>query len=208
MLKRAMSFKRLDAANSAGFTLVELLVSIVLIGVVGSIASAAVITATKTQRSTDSLVTARTEASKSVERISRDVRTANPLRIAQANDLTLDTLRGTTCERRRYYVDGNSRLMLSIAPFASGVKCGTSGSTPGTAVPTVIANEVAVGGAPVFSYQRWDSATSERVGVTAPVAAANVGLVDSVVISVTVPAQERAPVTVSTQVDLRNVEIQ
>lgn len=205
MLSRTGS--RAAAAQDSGFTLVELLVSIVLLGVVGAIASAAVITATKTQRSTDGVVTARTEATKSVDRMSRDLRAANPLRAAAATDVTIDTLRGSTCERRRYYVDGSNRLMLSIAPFTSGVGCGVSGATPGTATTTVIADEVSAGGTPLFSYQRWDTASAQRVAITTPVGAANLGLVDSVVVSVTVPAAPRAPVTVSTQVDLRNVEI-
>lgn len=187
--------------------MVELLVSIILLGVVGSIASAAILTATKTQRSTDGLVTARTEATKSVDRVSRDLRAANPLRAANANDVTLDTLRGSTCERRRYFVDGSSRLMLSIAPFATGTACNVAGATPGTAATTVVADAVVAGTAPVFSYQRWDTSSGQRVAVAAPVSAANLGLVDSVVISVTVPAAPRDPVTVSTQVDLRNVEI-
>jgi prepilin-type N-terminal cleavage/methylation domain-containing protein len=196
-----------DNNDDDGFTLVELLVSIILLGVVGSIASAAILTATQTQRNTDSLVTARTEATKSVERISRDLRAANPLRAAAANDVTVDTLRGTTCERRRYYVDGTNRLMLSTARFATGTACGVFGATPGAATATVIADAVATGGTPLFTYLRWDGSTSQRVAITAPVSASNLGLVDGVVINVTVPAAPRAPVTVSTQVDLRNVEI-
>jgi hypothetical protein len=81
------------------------------------------------------------------------------------------------------------------------------GATPGTATATVIADAVATGGTPLFTYLRWDGSTSQRVAITAPVSASNLGLVDGVVINVTVPAAPRAPVTVSTQVDLRNVEI-
>jgi prepilin-type N-terminal cleavage/methylation domain-containing protein len=207
MLTHGLRRRRRDGREEDGFTLVELLVSIILLGVVGSVASAAILTATQTQRSTDGLVTARTEATKAIERISRDLRVANPLRVADANDVTVDTLRGSTCERRRYYVDGANRLMLSIAPFTTGTACGVYGAVPGTATSTVIADAVVTGGTPIFSYLRWDGSTSQRVAVTAPVAASSLGLVDGVVISVTVPAAPREPVTVSTQVDLRNVEI-
>jgi prepilin-type N-terminal cleavage/methylation domain-containing protein len=193
--------------SDAGFTLVELLVSIILLGIVGSIASAAILSATKTQRSTEGWVTARTEATKAVERMSRDLRAANPLRVADANEVTLDTMRGSTCERRRYFVDASNRLVLSVAPFSSGTVCGVYGATPGAAIETPVTDEVVTGGTPVFTYLRWDSGSSQRVPLTTPASAADLRLIDAVVLNVTVPAAPREPITVSTQVDLRNVEI-
>jgi hypothetical protein len=59
----------------------------------------------------------------------------------------------------------------------------------------------------MFTYFRWNSSTGQRVQIAAPVSATDLRRVDGVVIAVTVPAPGRTPVTVTSQVDLRNVEI-
>jgi hypothetical protein len=141
-----------------------------------------------------------------VERVSRDLRAANPLRAAAATDLTVDTLRGTTCERRRYYVGADNRMMLATSRFTSGTGCNISGTTPGAATTTPVADDV-TGSTQMFTYYRWDATAGQRTAVTAPVSAADLRRVDSVVIAVTVPVPGRAPVTVTSQVDLRNVEV-
>jgi prepilin-type N-terminal cleavage/methylation domain-containing protein len=205
MLTRIRHHVRTRGSVEGGFTLVELLVVIVLIGVVGAISLAATLSALETQQTTDGLVTARNEGSKVVERVSRDARTANPLRVAEADELTLDTYRGSTCERRRYYVDGTA-LKLDVSSFASGVQCNQSGAAPGAASTTVVTPNLETSGTPLFQYLRWDAAVGERVVVAAPVASASIGTVDAVLITATVPAQDRPAVVVSSQVDLRNVE--
>jgi prepilin-type N-terminal cleavage/methylation domain-containing protein len=197
---------RADQGSDAGVTLVELLVSIILLGIVGAISSAAIITATRTQQATTGLVEARTEAARVVERVSRDLRAANPLRVAEATSVTVDTLRGGTCERRRYYVGADARMMLDVSRFASGTACNVVGANPGSVTTSSIADDV-TGSNPMFTYFRWNSTTGARVQVASPVAAADLRRVDGVVISVTVPAPGRTPVTVTSQVDLRNVEI-
>jgi hypothetical protein len=152
-------------------------------------------------------VTGRQQASQAVERMTRDLRAANPVRAADANTVTVDVTRGTTCERRRYFMQG-TELLVGVSPFGSGVACGTYGATPGTEQVSLVARGLTNDSAdPLLTYLRWDGATAARTEVAAPVPTGSLRTIDGIVVSATAEAGERPPVTVETLVDLRNVEL-
>jgi len=190
----------------AGYSLVEMLVVVVILGVVSAVVSAAIISSLRVQQVTESNVTSMAGARTAIERMSRDIRTANPLRTAQANVISFDMYYGTRCERRTYSVVAGS-LVLSRAQFAAGVRCGASGAVPGAATTsTVIKNVTNTTAAPLFRYYRWDTATKTRVESPAPVTA-GLTSVDTVRINALVSALRQGDVGVQALVDLRNVEI-
>ena len=196
-----------DSRTDAGFTLVELLVSIVILGVVSAIVSVAIISSLRTSRVAEANVLSATEARTVLERTSLDIRTADPLVAASANSITLDTFRKGQCERRTYRL-ASGQLLLDVAGFGSGVDCGVYGTTPGAVTTTVVADGLTnTTAAPLFSYYRWSSTTNTRTPVTAPVSAASLGSVDGVEVRVGIVAREQDDVELSTLVDLRNVEL-
>ena len=202
-LRARCNGKRTDG----GFSLTELLVVIVILGVVSLVVSAAIISSLRTSRVTEANVLGATEARIVLERTSLDIRTADPLRSADADSITLDTYRKGQCERRTYYLSGDE-LLLDVAPFGAGVKCGVYGSTPGAAVTSTIASGLTNDDSnPLFTYYKWDSTTEERVEVPAPVASSAVPFIDTVEIEVGIEAREQSDVGMSTVVDLRNVEV-
>jgi prepilin-type N-terminal cleavage/methylation domain-containing protein len=84
------------ARGSAGFTLVELLVVIFLLSVVGTITSASVIRGFHLQARQTSQTESLNKAKVAFERMSQEVRGANPIRIAEAQRLELLILRNDT----------------------------------------------------------------------------------------------------------------
>ena len=204
MLTRLRSSR--SGRRDAGYSLVEMLVVVVILGVVSAVVSAAIISSLRVQQVTESNVTSMAGARTAIERMSRDIRTANPLRTAQANVISFDMYYGTRCERRTYSVVAGS-LVLSRAQFAAGVRCGASGAVPGAATTsTVIRNVTNTTAAPLFRYYRWDTATKTRVESPAPVTA-GLTSVDTVRINALVSALQQGDVGVEALVDLRNVEI-
>ena len=196
-----------ESQGDAGFTLVELLVSIVILGVVSAIVSVAIISSLRTSRVAEANVLSATEARIVLERTSLDIRTADPLVSASANSITLDTYRKGQCERRTYRLV-SGQLLLDVRGFGSGVACGVYGATPGAVTTTVVADGLTnTTAAPLFRYFRWSSTTNTRTAVPAPVAAASIGQVDGVEVRVGIVAREQDDVGLSTLVDLRNVEL-
>jgi len=197
---------RRPSSDDAGYTLVEMLVVVIILGVVSAVVGAAIISSLRVQQVTESNVTSMAAARTAVERMSRDIRTANPLRTAQANLISFDMYFGTRCERRTYSVVGTS-VVLSRAQFAAGVRCRAAGAVPGAATTsTVIRNVANTTGVPLFRYYRWDTATKSRVESPAPVTG-SLSSVDTVRINALVSALRQGDVGVETLVDLRNVEL-
>lgn len=107
------------ARSDAGFTLVELLVVLVLIGVVGSIVTAGLINALQTTRTTQARIAALNELQVSAERIARELRAACPATAMGANDVTVEVVRSGTKFRHRFYVVGD-RLLHDAAELSGG----------------------------------------------------------------------------------------
>lgn len=76
-----MATKR-SRRDEAGITLVELLVVMILLGVVGGIVTTAIVTTLQSASSTQARVLALNELENALQRVSRDLRVADPLRLS------------------------------------------------------------------------------------------------------------------------------
>jgi prepilin-type N-terminal cleavage/methylation domain-containing protein len=200
--------RRASRGDDSGMTLIELLVTMIIMGVIGAVVSAGVLSAMQDQRRAQSRLDAITATQRSLERVTKDLRAADPLVAADARSVTTLVYHGTSCQQRRYYVDASNQLIQEIAKYPASTTCANKTGALGTAVSRVlIKNVVNTSAEPVFVFQRIDPAQSALVPVTTPVAATLVSLVDSVTINVKAGLKYgQQPVVVQTAVDLRNVE--
>jgi prepilin-type N-terminal cleavage/methylation domain-containing protein len=113
--------KRLQRARlegDRGFSLVELLVVIMLVGVVSTIAMNAVISGMRTTEKGNGRVAALADLQKGVERISREVRVASPIVAATASELTVTVYRGGA-KRDYTYTYGGGNLTETVVRYES-----------------------------------------------------------------------------------------
>jgi prepilin-type N-terminal cleavage/methylation domain-containing protein len=194
--------------DEAGLTLIELLVTMIIMGVISAVVTAGIITSLTDQRRERTRLDAVSGSQRVLERVTKDLRAANPLVAGDATSVTMLVYHGTACQQRRYYVNASSQLVEEIASYPASTTCLNRTGTLGTASSFVLLAKVANASTdPVFSYRRIDPAQDALVSVTAPVSAGLVQLVDSVTVSLKAGLKEnQAPVSVSTSVDLRNVE--
>jgi prepilin-type N-terminal cleavage/methylation domain-containing protein len=194
--------------DEAGLTLIELLVTMIIMGVIGAVVTAGIVTSLTDQRRERTRLDAVSGSQKVLERVTKDLRAANPLVAGDATSVTMLVYHGTACQQRRYYVNASSQLIEEIASYPASATCSTRTGTLGTTSSFLLLAKVANASTdPVFSYRRIDPAQDALVNVTAPVSAGLVQLVDSVTVSLKAGLKEnQAPVSVSTSVDLRNVE--
>jgi prepilin-type N-terminal cleavage/methylation domain-containing protein len=193
--------------GDAGFTLVELLITMVILGIVGAMTVTIVTNTLQTTRAAQERSITITQAQTALERLARDIRTADPLVVAAANDMTLDVYFRGHCERHRWYVDANAQLILSKQSWAPSDRCSTKTGSPGA-----VTSQVQLGNAGVdntnliFRYWRQNPDTS-LTEITPPVPAADRRRVDKVEVTVRgVLARQADPLVLTTSVDLRNVE--
>ena len=195
-------------SDDSGMTLIELLVAMIIMGVIGAVVSAGVISAMQDQRRAQSRLDAITATQLALERVTKDLRAADPLVAADARSVTTLVYHGTACQQRRYYVDATNQLIQEIASYPASTTWTNRTGALGTASSRVLVKSIVNTTAqPVFVYQRIDPAQAALVPVTAPVASTLVSLVDSVTINVKAGLKYgQQPVVVQTAVDLRNVE--
>ena len=77
---------RREHAGEAGFTLVELLVVLLIMGVVGGIVVRGIVSASRTTARGEARVTALTDLQKGLERVGRELRVADPLILDPGGD--------------------------------------------------------------------------------------------------------------------------
>ncbi|MEX2503369.1 MAG: hypothetical protein WD378_00880 [Egicoccus sp.] len=103
-----------------GASLVELLVVLVLVSVVGTMALNGVVTALRVSRQTEERVQAAAELQRAVERISRDVRSACPLEIIEADRVVgIVHPDGGAARRALYRHDTATRTLFSASTAAT-----------------------------------------------------------------------------------------
>jgi prepilin-type N-terminal cleavage/methylation domain-containing protein len=206
MLSRVRRHGRGDL--DSGLTLVELLVTMTIMSVIGAVVSAAVISSMQDQRREKSRLDAVSATQLAFQRISKDLRAADPLVAADARTLTVLVYHRTSCQQRRYYVDASNRLLQEVAKYPASTTCANRTGALGAASSKVLlTNVVNTAAQPVFAYRRIDPAQDALVTVTAPVSAALLPLVDTLTVEIRAGLKYgQRPVVVQSGIDLRNVE--
>lgn len=90
--------------DDQGLTLVELLVVMLILGVVGTVTTAGVVSGLRTTSEVQNRADAQAVVRTGVERLSRDLRMADPLRHATSTEVRLDVVRGSGVVHVRYVV--------------------------------------------------------------------------------------------------------
>lgn len=179
-----------------GFSLVELLVVMVLLGIVGAIAATGISRGLQADREAQSRIEAFEDIQIAVERVSRDVRAATTLIDIEPRDIRFEVVRDGSCVEHRYWVDENGDLRAADVQFTDD--CETpSGSGERILVPAIEP------GSTVFIYET-DEYLEDADGNRQRTSTEAVGDVRFVTITMTRSLVDQRPVTVRTVVGLRN----
>ncbi|MGH3665814.1 MAG: prepilin-type N-terminal cleavage/methylation domain-containing protein [Egibacteraceae bacterium] len=163
-----------------GFTLVELLMVVVLLGVISAIALSGLTASMRTARQSNDRIEALADLQRNIERVAQVVRVADgedypvgtpgQLLLADGNDIRLDVRRGTDLIRYRYWratsASGEPELRLCREVYTPpDDPCATATGQP---VLTDLAND---GATPLFSYLDAEGAAATgddiaQVGIT------------------------------------------
>ncbi|CAN5342810.1 hypothetical protein BH23ACT9_BH23ACT9_19450 [soil metagenome] len=144
---------RRPSRSDAGFTLVELLVVIVLTGVIGATMVTSVVRSLDVTNRATSRVEALTDMQRALQRMSRNIRAAEPvspsrsaLATATPTSLSFNVYDPVT-RREITYTHTGDALTQSVRTFATH-----TATTPGAAVVTPVIGDLDQGAVPVFNY--------------------------------------------------------
>lgn len=142
--------------GQAGFSLPELLIVMLLIGVVGVIAMRGVIQGMQTTDTADERVQAMSELQRAGQRVSRELRMACTVETATADQAVVDILRDETRYRFDFQVDASGTLVADVDEVAD------DGTTTDVRVE-YIAEDI-TNGAALFSYTDSDGGSPATPG--------------------------------------------
>jgi prepilin-type N-terminal cleavage/methylation domain-containing protein len=208
MLTRRLSERRED-----GYTLVELLVVMILMGLVGTVIVGGVVATNRTTSAVSNRTQATADLEKTVERMGREIRVADPLEAgtATSSSVQVRNFRNGQCSRIGYYLSGTTLmqetqtgLTPSAAPIGSTLVTDACSSnltaTPPTTGAGVRTAALATGldtSLPLFTYYGINGAQ-----LASPITSS---LVARVAIQVKLTATSSRPArTIQTSVQLRN----
>lgn len=107
--------------DDRGFTLVELLVVMLLLAVIGTYVTSALITAMQNTRQTQTRIEAMAELQRGAERVARELRAACPIVGGlDANAITAAILRDGAIEQHTFWYDGASDTLRHSATRRDG----------------------------------------------------------------------------------------
>jgi prepilin-type N-terminal cleavage/methylation domain-containing protein len=185
-----------------GVTLIELLIVMILISIIGGIVTTTLVGAMRGTRQQQNRTFAVAAIQTQLERMSRDIRVADPIRAASASALTVDLYKGTGCVRRSWAISGTSLVVTSLK-FAAWSSCAVypaaASPAPTTTVSTAL-YKLGNGTTPLFTY-------TDGVG-TALGATPTASQIGNIAISLvqSVPEGRAAP-TFTTSVGVKNATI-
>ena len=130
--------------DEEGLTLVELLVTLAVSSVVVAFVSATVVNALRAQDRQQAQLAALSEAKIAFERLSRELRVADPLRVAEPERIRLDSDAGGGAARTLTYERVGDRLLATDAA---------------TGQATALVGALAAG-EPLFRYHLFDGSTA------------------------------------------------
>ncbi|HVV74996.1 MAG TPA: prepilin-type N-terminal cleavage/methylation domain-containing protein [Mycobacteriales bacterium] len=194
----------LESADS-GFTLTELLVSMLLFAIVGALVTTASITGLQRQTQIGNRDDAIAAIRTALERIDRDIRSAAPLLSASPTQLILNEVEPTLTRVMTYSVSGNELTVDQTTTFSDGDARTASHKV-------LLDNLVGTDVTPVFSFTSTTGYTpSSGSGVDATTCAMtggaiDIGCVGTITVRLsTLPAHLAAPISLSDNgIDLRN----
>lgn len=182
--------RRVNVNTSAedGFSAVELLVVIVITAVVGSAALTSIIRTIQVSADATVRVDALTELQRAHERISRNVRAADPVRTAAADALSV-TVHDNDQQRRQIdYAFAGDTITQTVRTYTS-----PAATTPASTDVTTVIDGLAQGATDVFTY--WDEMGDAWDGVSVDsIARVEVTLIAGL------GAEDTLPLTTSVQV--------
>lgn len=150
MLTRIRSLARLH--DEAGVSLIELLVVMVLLGVVGTMVTSAVVSGLAASSRGQARVEALTELETAVHRVTREVRAAAPIHVADVHTMEVTALRGNGRIRWTFAAD-SAAATLTAAQVAYADRLTT---TPSSSVPARPLVRDLVQVQPTFTYAKAD----------------------------------------------------
>ena len=179
--------------EQAGFTLVELLVVVMLLGVVGAIVGSGLVSSLRADRKTRERVSTTADLTKGVDRMTKQVRVAAPLVDFTDSMVSVETYRNGLRYRYTYTYSAAAKTVTEVVQtFASA-----NAATPTETNSAVLLRNVTNGTTPMFQFY-------DRDGV----AATQVKDVARVVVSIveTPAGDKQEPIGYSTSVFLRNYQ--
>jgi prepilin-type N-terminal cleavage/methylation domain-containing protein len=111
--------RRRRASDERGYTLIEMMVVVLLVGVLATIVSTGLITGLQTSRHADDRAFATAQVDPVLDEITRDIRVADPLWSASPTQLIMDNYLSTgVCERIGWQLSGTA-LQREVTTYAA-----------------------------------------------------------------------------------------
>lgn len=172
--------------SEGGYSLPELLVVMVLLGIIGSIVTNSVVAGMQTTRRAQARVVALTDLEKSVARIGRELRAACPVRTSTPTQVTVDSERADTLWRYRYTLNTTTQQLSEQRQ-----RYDTASATWVTVVDAPLISDVT--NTTAFSY-----VDTENQATSDPTRVVGLG------VTITRDLPEQDAITVSTRLTARN----
>lgn len=182
--------RRVRRGGDAGFTLVELLVVMILLGVVGSMVTAGIASALKSERTTRARIAVTADLTKGVDRMTKQIRVAAPVIAYTPTSVTVQTYRGGFRWRYTYTHDATAK---TVSETLERYPSETAVSPDQTSTKTLLSNVTNDSVTPMFQYFDKDGTASGAVDEVARV----------VLTLVETPAGQ-GPIRFETTINLRN----
>lgn len=160
--------RRGTAVGDDGFTVVELLIVILLLGIVGAVTTTGLVQSTRSSQRAQDRIHAFNELQIGLERATRELRAADPVLTAADDDVTVQIYRDGQCFRHRIHVDAGELRTGSSATCGSSTTISTSSVVRDVQNPDTM---------PVFRYVTRRGATTT---VIAEMAAIEITLVRAI----------------------------
>ena len=182
--------RRVRRSGDRGFSLVELLVVVLLLGVVGSIVASGIISSLRADRRTRARVAVTADLTKGVDRMTKQLRVAAPVVAFAPDSVTVQTYRDGFRWQYTYTYDVAAKTVTeTMERYAS-----ETAVVPDQTVTKTLLNNVSNGaGAPMFAYYDRDGTVADFGHEVA-----------RVVLTLVETPFEQEPIRFETSVNLRN----
>lgn len=178
------------SGNAAGFTLVELLVVVILLGVVGAIVSSGIISSLRADRRTRARVAVTADLTTGVDRMSKQLRVAAPVIDFSAESVTVQTYRDGLRWRHTFAHDTTAKTVTETIQRFPSESAVTPDQTTTKILLTGVTND---GETPMFRYYDKDGTVAGEVDEVA-----------RVVLTLVETPFEQGPIRFETSINLRN----